>query len=326
MSQSCTEYLPAKAEDVVHILKLLEALHPITPALKEEFYKHAITVQLQEGEHLLAQGERCYHMYFIRKGALMAYSQHRQKRITTYISVEDEFVSSLSGLYGQQPSREAIVAVEPTLLVGVHTDVLQGWYARYFELNFIIRQVYENYYRDAQERSHVVRIGNAKERYQYFVKSRPGYIDRLPLGCVASFLDIKPETLSRIKKQSQSSLKTLEAENLLREAELVMRESECFRDNTLKVQALADRLGVPAYRLSQALNAHLRTSFSDFVNHYRITYLKEQLDKEETLQSFTLEALALQAGFASRSGFYKAFSKAEGISPRAYLAARKITK
>ncbi|WP_299819202.1 AraC family transcriptional regulator [uncultured Pontibacter sp.] len=48
-----------------------------------------------------------------------------------------------------------------------------------------------------------------------------------------------------------------------------------------------------------------------------------QLEKEGVLQNFTMEALALQAGFASRSGFYKAFNKAEGITSKAYLAAIK---
>ncbi|MBC3542249.1 helix-turn-helix domain-containing protein [Rufibacter sediminis] len=327
MTYSSLEDIPAKTEDVAHILKLLEVQHPIAPALKAEFYKLSIMVQLQAGEHLLYQGERCFHMYFIRKGALMAYSQHKQKQITTYISVENEFVSSLSGLYGQQPSREAIVAVEPTLLVGVHTDILQGWYARFFDLNFIIRQVYENYYRDAQERSHVVRIGNAKERYLYFIHSKPGYIDRLPLKCVASFLDMKPETLSRIKKQSQSqpAMDAQEADSLLRQAAQVMQETECFKEKTLKVHTLAERLGIPAYKLSWVLNSYSKTSFTDFVNQYRISYLKEQLEKEESLQNLTLEALALKAGFASRSGFYKAFNKAEGTSPKAYLSAKKLS-
>ncbi|WP_303411293.1 helix-turn-helix domain-containing protein [Pontibacter coccineus] len=323
MSQSCTEYLPAKADDIAHVLKMLEALHPISYNLREEFYKHTVTLRLEEGEHLLYQGERCFHMYFIREGALMAYSQHRQKRITTYISVENEYVSSLSGLYGQQPSREAIMAVKPTQLVGVHTDVLQGWYARYFEMNFIIRQVYESYYRDAQERSHVVRIGNAEERYLHFIKSKPGYIDRLPLDIVASFLDIKPETLSRIIKQNNSQMHVQEAAGILEKLEKFLQETECFREKTLKVQGLAERLSIPTYRLSMALNMYHRKSFTEFLNHYRITYLKTQLEKEESLQNFTIESLALSAGFASRSAFYKAFNKIEGLSPKAYLAASK---
>ncbi|WP_242929067.1 helix-turn-helix domain-containing protein [Pontibacter vulgaris] len=298
-------------------------LYPVSGELQEEFYKHAIAIELEEGQHLLYEGGKCNYMYFIREGALMAYSTHKQKKITTYISVENEFVSSLSGLYGEQPSREAIVAVEPTLVLGVHTDILQGWYKQFFDLNYIIRQVYENYYRDAQERTHIVRVGNATERYHYFVKSKPGFIDRLPLDCIASFLDMKPETLLRIKKQEQTNVQAINSESLLRQVEQFVQETECFKEKTLKVHTIAMHLGVPAYKISQALSTFTKTSFNDFINQYRIAYLKIQLEKEEFLQNFTMEALALQAGFASRSGFYKAFKKMEGISPKEYLAASK---
>ena len=323
MRENPLQYIEANTEDIAYILGLLSRQHPISDCLQTEFYKHAIAMQLMEGEHLLYQGDQCNYMYFIREGALMAYSMFKGKKITTYISVEIEFVSSLSGLYGEQPSQEAIVAVEPTLVLGVHTDILQDWYRRFFELNYIIRQVYESYYRDAQERTHMVRIGNATERYHYFVKSKPGYIDRLPLECIASFLDMKPETLIRIKKQDKLKAQVYDAQTLLQQVADFMQETACFKDKTIKVHTLAVRLGIPAYKLSQALNTFAKTSFNDFVNQYRIAYLKEQLEKEELLQHYTMEALALQAGFASRSGFYKAFKKMEGISPKEYLAATK---
>lgn len=325
MRENSLQFIQVNPEDISYILGLLSMQHPISQDLQAEFYDHAIAIQLEEGQHLLYQGGQCNYMYFIREGALMAYSMHKEKKITTYISVENEFVSSLSGLYGEQPSREAIVAVEPTLVLGVHTDILQGWYKRFFDLNYIIRQVYENYYRDAQERTHVVRVGNATERYHYFVKSKPGFIDRLPLECIASFLDMKPETLARIKRQVKVNTLVQDEETLLHQLENFMQETECFKEKTIKVHSLAVRLGIPAYKLSLALNTFAKTSFNDFVNRYRIAYLKAHLEKQEFLQSFTMEALALQAGFASRSAFYKAFKKMEGISPKEYLAASKAT-
>ena len=325
MNNKPLQFLPVNPKDIASLLGLLSSKHPISNELQDEFYKHAIAIQLTEGQYLLHQGEKCHHMYFILEGALMAYSLHQEKKITTYISVENEFVSSLSGLYGEQPSREAIVAVEPTLLLGVHTDILQGWYQRFFELNYIIRQVYEHYYREAQERAHIVRVGNATERYHYFVRSKPGFIDRLPPDCIASFLDMKPETLSRIKKQEKRNVQGHELEILIRQVEQFIQETECFKEKTIKVRELASCLGIQAYKLSQALNSFAKTSFNDFINNYRITYLKQQLEKEEFLQNYTMEALALQAGFASRSGFYKAFKKLEGISPKEYMAASKTS-
>ncbi|MER2999334.1 hypothetical protein [Pontibacter populi] len=116
MRENHLQFIKVNPEDRAYILGLLTTLHPVSNDLQEEFYKHAIAIQLEEGQHLLCLGGKCNCMYFITEGALMAYSVHKPKQITTYISVENEFISSLSGLYGEQPSREAIVAVEPTLV------------------------------------------------------------------------------------------------------------------------------------------------------------------------------------------------------------------
>lgn len=312
--------VPVNPEDVAHVLALLATQHPVGEELQQEFHTHAFAVELNEGQHLVYKGDLCNYMYFIRKGALMGYTSHNGKEITTYISIENEFVSSLSGLYGEQPSRESIMAVEPSLVLGVSTDTLQGWYRRFFDLNFIIRQVYEHYYRDAQERSHVIRIGNARERYLYFVNTRPGYIERLPLKYVASFLDMKPETLLRIKKREQTQRQHSELSTLVQRIDAYMQETACFKEKSLKVHSLAERLGVANHILSQALNAHYQKSFTDFINQHRVTYIKTKLSDATFLQNYTMEALALEAGFASRSGFYKAFKKLEGISPKSYLA------
>ncbi|MBA9076131.1 MULTISPECIES: helix-turn-helix domain-containing protein [Rufibacter] len=320
MAETDFKYLPVNPADVEHVIQFMSMVYPVSQELMNELHAHAICLRLESGEHLLRQGGLCHYMYFIREGALLAYSEHKKKKITTYISVENEFVSSLSGLYAQQPSLEAIVAVEPSLLVGVHTDKLLEWYQRFFDLNFIVRKVYEAYYRDAQERAHLVRIGNATERYRYFLKSKPGLIERLPLELIASFLDMKPETLARIRKQQAVMPRDAAHAAIVAHVEQCFRQEKTFKRKSIKIGSLAEQLGIPAYKLSQAINAHCGLSFKDFLNQFRINYLKQQLAEPDNLQNFTIESLALQAGFTSRSGFYSAFRKVEGISPKEYIA------
>ncbi|TKB96770.1 helix-turn-helix domain-containing protein [Pedobacter cryophilus] len=314
------KYVQANPSDVAHIITLLSHYYPVSKELADEFYKHAIAIKLEKGEHILHQGELCKYMYFIKEGALKAYSEHNHKEITTYISIENEFVSSLSGLYGQQPSREAIVAIEPAYLLGVHTDVLLNWYQHFFDLNFIIRQVYESYYRDAQERSHIIRVGNAKERYEYFVSSRASAVERLPVDCVASFLDMKPETLIRIKKQQHNLLNENEITAIITQIEDFITQTQAFKNKAITVNILAKELGIAASKITLALSTHYKLVFKDFINKYRIICFKQLLHKQEQMQSFTIETLALQSGFSSRSSFYKAFKKSEGISPTEYEA------
>lgn len=313
-SSSCS-----RQEDLEHILQLLSLFYPLSEELRQEFHQQAFCKVLPAGEHLLYQGDYCKAMYFIREGAMMAYTLHAQKKIVTYISVENEFISSLSGLYGDQPSQEAIVAIAPTVLWGVHTDILLDWYERFFELNYIIRKVYENYYRDSQERTHILRIGNAEERYRYFLKAKPGAAQRLPAEHVAAFLDMKPETLKRIQKQGLTASDEEPLAQLMKSIDKLLLRWR-FSDELLNANVLAEMLDVPPYKVLKAIKVSYGLNFSGYLNTHRLAFFKEMIMEKDILGHFTIESIARRAGFASRSVFYRVFKEMEGVSPKEYAA------
>ncbi len=313
------KYTKAHPSDVQLIIDLFSNFHKLSSDLKDEFYEHAITLTLKPGEHILFQGKICKYMYFIKEGAMMAYSVYNHKKVTTYISIENEFLSSLSGLYGKQPSQEAIVAVEQSTLLGVNTDVLLDWYERFFELNYIIRQIYEEYYRDAQERAYIVRVGNAKERYDYFIKSRGGDVERLPVDCVASFLNMKPDTLIKIKKEVGQQLSDEEVEKIAHQINTEIITKELFKHHSVTLSNFSKEIGIPFKNINEVLNFKYKTTFNDFMNKHRIAYFKNMVKEFQNLQTLTIEGLALKSGFSSRSGFYKIFKKHEGISPKTFV-------
>ncbi len=202
------------------------------------------------------------------------------------------------------------------MLLGVNTDVLLGWYERFFDLNYIIRKVYENYYRDAQERSYVIRIGSAKERYLYFLETHKATIDRLPICTLAAYLDMKPGTLLQIKKDLQREVVYGEGEVLLAKLISVMVNKQWFLDKNLTVEKFAIANKITERKLNNCISEHLNLNFKDFVNSYRISYFKKLYHQEHNLKSFTIESLAFAAGFSSRSSFYLAYKKEEGTFPK----------
>lgn len=308
-------YARANEKDVDYIITMLSTTYPVSDELATEFKKHAVEVVLKTDEHILYEKGICKYMYFIKSGAVMGYTYHQEKQIITYITVENEFVSSLSGLYGDQPSREAIKAIEPTVLLGVHTDILLGWYDKFFDLNFIIRKVYENYYRDAQERSHIIRVGDGKERYLYFSQTREAAVERLPIPILASFLDMKPQTLLKIKKDIQIETIVGESEFLFKKITEHLTVNQSFKNKNLSAQLLADVNQISVKKLNDCIKKSLKLNFKDFINSYRISYFKELVKQDKNFKNFTIEALAHQAGFSSRSSFYLAYKKQEGIIP-----------
>lgn len=312
-------------EDVEAVIQLLSKVYPMSEALILEFYANIVALDLKKDEVLVGEGCVCHYMYFIKRGALMGRATHNGKQIVTYISVENEFVSSISGLFGDNVSKEAIVAVEDVNLLAMHYDTLQRLFLSHFDLNFLFRVMVEQYYKDAQERTYIVRVGNTKERYLYFIKNKPGYLERLPLECVASLLDVKPLTLIKIQKQHALSLKKDEETELVyQKIDDHIKTHETFRNQDISLRILAQELEISPYRLSSVLNHYYKLKFVDFINSYRVNYIKNLIASSEVIQHFTIEALAKNAGFASRSAFYSSFKKIVGVSPVQYAKDVKI--
>lgn len=312
----------ASEADVMYIINILSSIYPINKELSDAFFKYTEYLEVPKDTILLKSGDFCQYMYFIKKGALMGQTTHNKKNIVTYISIENEFVSSITGLHGASPSQEAIIAVEDSQLLAIHNNRLHELFLKHFDMNFLFRVMVEKYYRDAQERSHIIRVGNAKERYLYFITTKPGYIERLPLQLVASMLDMKLPTLLKVQKQHQLSLqKDKAAEEWCRKIEQYMQESRIYRKQGLTLDELAESLALPHYKLSFILNNSYQQSFINFLNTWRINEIKAQMKDPVLMQYFTIEALAKNAGFTSRSAFYSAFKKHTGLNPSQYAKA-----
>lgn len=319
MNQSAV-YPQASKQDIDYLIQLLNTVRPVSAALKEAFYRHVVTLQVPKHGILVHQGDICGYMYFIQKGAIMAYSTHNRKKITTYISVENEFVSSITGLHGAVPAMETMEAVEDTTMLAMHNDAMQELFETHFDFNYIFRIMVEKYYRDAQERSHIIRIGNATERYAHFIHNKPGYIERLPADSIASFLDIKPATLLRIKKQFEAgAAQKANTDLLCRQLHNTIWENALYADKNINISSLAKALKISSHRLSRLINHHYHQNFTDYINSLRIRRIQQQIAANDGLKHFTIEAMAGEVGFTSRSAFYYAFKKVTGTTPLQYV-------
>jgi AraC-like DNA-binding protein len=89
---------------------------------------------------------------------------------------------------------------------------------------------------------------------------------------------------------------------------------------------MSAELGVPLYLLSAFINQEYGQSFNEFINGYRVQYVKEVILNEPDADLYTLEALGKKAGFNSRSTFIAAVKKKTGLTPSAFLHRGEIEK
>lgn len=108
-------------------------------------------------------------------------------------------------------------------------------------------------------------------------------------------------------------LVTLHAQKI--EEHLAFHQS--FRKQGLTIGQLAAELAMPSYHLSYVLNYYYKQRFTDFINQYRVDYVRV-LFREEEWRRMKLETLAAEAGFSSRSTFFGVFKKITGLTPSEY--------
>ena len=96
-----------------------------------------------------------------------------------------------------------------------------------------------------------------------------------------------------------------------------MERERPYKRAELTLGELASALDTSPHRLSEVLNAQLRLSFHDFVNGYRVREVQERLASPDGAR-YTYLALALDAGFASKSTFDAVFKKQTGMTPSVY--------
>lgn len=99
--------------------------------------------------------------------------------------------------------------------------------------------------------------------------------------------------------------------------EQAMQVQKMYRQPKLSLQEMANELNISARVLSQTINIHYQYSFSDFINTHRINEVKERILRKDDEQ-FTLLAIALDAGFNSKSSFNLMFKKIVGTTPQEF--------
>ncbi|TAI48807.1 helix-turn-helix domain-containing protein [Flagellimonas allohymeniacidonis] len=98
----------------------------------------------------------------------------------------------------------------------------------------------------------------------------------------------------------------------------VMENQKVYLDTNLSLDRLAHALDLNPKQLSALLNGILGISFYDFVNQYRVNEVTDKL-KDRDNRKLTIEAIANQSGFKSKSSFNAAFRKQLGMTPREFI-------
>lgn len=141
--------------------------------------------------------------------------------------------------------------------------------------------------------------------------------DIVPLAGAAVFLTFTVLVLTdsrALRALSRIDAVKQPAEDILATVEAYMREEKPHLDPGLTLDQLASAIAVAPRALSQAIGASSDGNFYGFMSRHRIAEARALLLSPRESRT-SIEAIALMAGFRSRSTFYEAFQREVGMTP-----------
>ena len=147
--------------------------------------------------------------------------------------------------------------------------------------------------------------------YIYGLKNSANTPMRIPI--------VNPLVAEPLKETKQVNFSQKELSDTIRIIDESFANKKLYKEQGLTINKLAERLDISPRYLSWLLNNHYKLRFNDFINNYRVAYIKQQIESG-ALKNITLEALASEAGFSSRSTFYNVFKKNTGLSPAEFMS------
>ena len=101
-----------------------------------------------------------------------------------------------------------------------------------------------------------------------------------------------------------------------------IKENRYYEDPELNLRSLAEKLNVHPNELSRIINTSLKKSFNDFINEYRVAEVVWKM-QDPTYDHITLQGIAYESGFNSKTTFHRSFKEMTGKSPAEYKANQK---
>jgi CRP-like cAMP-binding protein len=171
---------------------------------KEEldFFFSLLTVKvLKKKELLLRSGQNCRNIYFINSGCIRYFYLVEGEEKTAQFFFENGWYTDYESFLSNDPSENFVDAIEDTELLCLEKHALQKLYSEVPKFERFGRIMAENAYLGIRYRTKTLTNLNAEERYLKLIKERPKIFERVPQYYVASYLNIKPQSLSRIRNK-----------------------------------------------------------------------------------------------------------------------------
>ncbi len=188
------------------ILKQLSKFIILDKNEEKIFLSKLIFKKYDKNELILKEGQICRYSYFINRGCFRYFYNVNSQENTGQFFFENGWYTDFSSFLTQNPTRQNIQALENSEILLLSSKSLNQLYSEIPKFERFGRLIAENAFLGIQKKSEMLENLTAKERYLNLIKERPKVFERIPQHYIASYLGIKPPSLSRIRRQISNKM------------------------------------------------------------------------------------------------------------------------
>jgi len=172
-----------------------------TPTIFENVRPLLSKKTIKPGDFFIQQGKKAKNIAFIESGLLRLFYLHDGKEVTNCFCRENTISASYKSFITQQESDLSIQAIETSKLIILSYRSLQKLFQENLFWQQVGRLAAENEFMISESHNRFLKDLSATERYLYVLNNDKELLQRVPLNYLATYLQIAPETLSRIRNK-----------------------------------------------------------------------------------------------------------------------------
>ncbi len=156
-------------------------------------------MRFKKGEMILSEGEVCEYIYYLDQGLIRQFYYKNGKEVTEHLGDDHTIFMCIESLFKEEPTRLQVEALENCVIYGLPKAELEKISLHHVNIQMLYRKILEESLILSQVHADLVRFESAQSRYERMCKLSPQVILRAPLLHIANYLQMTPETLSRVR-------------------------------------------------------------------------------------------------------------------------------
>jgi len=182
--------------------KQIEAIVPLTDAEFHHILSYFKPKKLKKHAFLIQEEQEVIYNYYVEKGCLKAFITDNKtgKDFIYQFAVEDWWITDWEAFLKKTKATINIDCLEDCELLGITLEDRMKLGAELWKFEHFLQVKANLGYISLQKRLQMMIIGNARDRYEQFIRQYPHLINRIPKVYIASYLGVSRETLSRLYK------------------------------------------------------------------------------------------------------------------------------